>query len=179
MSLLSALTNAVTFAISAPTIVPVNPPEVVIVVVPAEKSIPSTSCITLLPACVDEESVPSSARTPVSGSISPNNNPPSSNSMFPNEAPPPALLLSLIISEPASVPLVSVPSKRIAPKSLKSPSKIICSFCSEYVSKVFLESNPTIKDSSSSSRTIVLPFNSSMRKSPASVDEPSVPSKRT
>ena len=31
------------FEMSAATIVPVNPPEVVIVVVPAEKSIPSTS----------------------------------------------------------------------------------------------------------------------------------------
>ena len=73
MSFLSALTDAVTLAISAPTIVPVKPPEAVIVVVPAEKSIPMTSFMTLLPACVDEESVPFSARTPVSGAISPNN----------------------------------------------------------------------------------------------------------
>ena len=158
---------------------PVNPPEAVIVVVPAEKSIPSTSCITLLPTCVDEESIPSSARTPVSGSISPSNNPPSSNSIFPNEAVPSALLLSSINSDPAFDPLVSVPSNKILPVASKSPSKIICSFCSEYVSNVLLASNPTIKDSSSSSRTIVLPFNSSIRKSPASVDEPSVPSKRT
>ena len=167
------------FAISAPTIVPVKPPEAVMVVVPAEKSIPSTSCMILLPACVDEESVPSSARTPVSGSISPSNNPPSSNSIFPNEAVPPALLLSSINSDPAFDPSVSVPSNKILPVVSKSPSKIICSFCSEYVSKVLLSSSLTMKDSSSSSRTIVSPFSSAIRKPPASVDEPSVPSKRT
>ena len=43
ISVLSASTDDVTFAMSAPTIVPVNPPEAVIVVVPAEKSIPVTS----------------------------------------------------------------------------------------------------------------------------------------
>ena len=77
---------------------------------------------------MDEESVPLRARTPVSGAISPNNNPPSSNSIFPKEATPSALLLSSIISEPAFDPLVSVPSNRILPVSSKSPSKIICTF---------------------------------------------------